>query len=205
MRHQGRISEWNDERGFGFITPLNESGRLFAHISEFPRELRRPEALDLVTFQTGQDEHGRPRAVSIQYLAPTASRSHTRLGGSASRPARAPAWFLIGALIVVLTLATLLIDPFTVAYLAGYVTMSVATYVAYGMDKAAAQRGAFRTEESALHLLSLLGGWPGALIAQQRFHHKTRKKSFRIIFWATVVLNLVMLVFVFLTNASFPG
>ncbi len=75
MRHQGRIVEWNDARGFGFVTPLDESRRVFAHVSEFPNDLRRPEALDLVTFELNQDEHGRPRAVEIQFLAPTASRS----------------------------------------------------------------------------------------------------------------------------------
>ncbi|MBL8421498.1 MAG: DUF1294 domain-containing protein, partial [Dechloromonas sp.] len=46
-----------------------------------------------------------------------------------------------------------------------------------------------RTAESTLHLLSLVGGWPGALVAQNRLRHKSRKASFLVAFWATVMLN----------------
>jgi len=49
----------------------------------------------------------------------------------------------------------------------------------------------------ALILLALPGGWPGAFIAQQLFHHKTKKRSFQIVFWAAVLLNCVGLVLLF--------
>jgi len=67
---------------------------------------------------------------------------------------------------------------------------SAATLVAYRSDKLAAQRGKRRTEESALHLMAIGGGWPGALVAQRMYHHKTRKTSFQIVFWITVVVNI---------------
>lgn len=70
-----------------------------------------------------------------------------------------------------------------------YLVLSIVTFAAYALDKRAAQRGNWRTTESTLHLLSLAGGWPGALIAQGRLRHKTRKQPFRAIFWATVILN----------------
>jgi hypothetical protein len=41
-----------------------------------------------------------------------------------------------------------------------------------------------------LHLLSLCCGWPGALVAQQAFRHKSKKESFRFVFWITVILNM---------------
>ena len=47
--------------------------------------------------------------------------------------------------------------------------------------------------ESTLHLFDLLGGWPGALIAQQQFRHKTVKASFQAGFWMTVVLNVALM------------
>ena len=75
--------------------------------------------------------------------------------------------------------------------LLGYLALSALTFFVYAHDKVAAKDGAWRTEESTLHLLSLLGGWPGALIAQQKLRHKTMKKSFRSVFWITVCLNLV--------------
>ncbi|HET6351799.1 MAG TPA: DUF1294 domain-containing protein [Coriobacteriia bacterium] len=74
--------------------------------------------------------------------------------------------------------------------LGGYVVMSGITYVAYGADKSAARSGHWRTPESALHLLEIVGGWPGALFAQRRFRHKTRKVSYQVVFWICVALNL---------------
>jgi uncharacterized membrane protein YsdA (DUF1294 family) len=70
-----------------------------------------------------------------------------------------------------------------------YVAASVAAAIAYGMDKSAARSGAWRTPESTLHALAVIGGWPGALVAQRVFGHKTRKVSFRVAFWATVAAN----------------
>ena len=70
-----------------------------------------------------------------------------------------------------------------------YLAVSIVTFGTYALDKMAAQRGAQRTSERALHLLSLFGGWPGALLAQTRLRHKTQKQPFRAIFWMTVVLN----------------
>jgi uncharacterized membrane protein YsdA (DUF1294 family) len=82
-----------------------------------------------------------------------------------------------------------------------YCAMSLITFVAYAVDKSAAQSGCWRTPESALQLLGLAGGWPGALIAQQTLRHKSKKASFRTVFWATVLLNCVAL-FWLLTTAG---
>src|SRR3546814_17304610 len=57
----------------------------------------------------------------------------------------------------------------------------------YWLDKEAAQGGAQRIPESTLHLVDLLGGWPGALIAQQQFRHKTVKRSFQFAFCCRVL------------------
>ena len=58
---------------------------------------------------------------------------------------------------------------------AWYCVASVVTLVVYGVDKRAAQRGSRRVPEGMLHAMALLGGWPGALVAQRLFHHKTLK------------------------------
>ena len=75
-----------------------------------------------------------------------------------------------------------------------YAALSLFTFIAYALDKSAAKRGAWRTPESSLHLLGLAGGWPGALIAQQVLRHKSKKASFRAVFWATAILNCAALV-----------
>lgn len=74
-----------------------------------------------------------------------------------------------------------------------YLTLSLLTFIAYAIDKSAAKRGKWRTKESTLHLLALMGGWPGALSAQNLLRHKSAKASFRNVFWLTVVVNLVAL------------
>lgn len=76
----------------------------------------------------------------------------------------------------------------------GYLLLSLATFVAYAIDKSAARKRTRRIPENALNLLSLLGGWPGAIIAQQTLRHKTRKQPFRAIFWLTVVLNCAVFI-----------
>jgi uncharacterized membrane protein YsdA (DUF1294 family) len=81
------------------------------------------------------------------------------------------------------------LGPFRLAILSGCVVFSVIAFAVYGWDKSAARRGARRIPERTLHLLSLAGGWPGALVAQLVFRHKTIKQPFRAIFWGTVVVN----------------
>ena len=77
---------------------------------------------------------------------------------------------------------------------AWYLPARAATFLAYAADKSAAARGTQRTPESSLLLFSLVGGWPGALLAQQFLRHKSSKQEFRRVFWAVVSLNCVALV-----------
>ena len=74
-----------------------------------------------------------------------------------------------------------------------YVAASVTAFVLYRIDKAAALAGARRTPEDTLLVLGLLGGWPGALIAQRVLRHKSRKASFQLMFWMTVAINCAVL------------
>ena len=85
-----------------------------------------------------------------------------------------------------------------------YLAMSVLAFAAYGFDKAAARRGGQRVSEQTLLTLGLVCGWPGALVAQQLFRHKTRKRSFRRTFWTSVVFN-VLAVGGFITIATVRG
>jgi uncharacterized membrane protein YsdA (DUF1294 family) len=75
-------------------------------------------------------------------------------------------------------------------YLIVVAGMSLVCFVAYGLDKRRAVNGYRRIPERTLHLLAFLGGWPGALIGQRHFRHKTQKVSFRIVFWMLLVLHV---------------
>ncbi len=61
----------------------------------------------------------------------------------------------------------------------------------YWFDKNAAIQRTWRVKERTLHLLALLGGWPGAYAAQRILRHKTVKQPFQAIFCMCVVLNIV--------------
>lgn len=72
-----------------------------------------------------------------------------------------------------------------------YLIASAATFVAYGWDKLKAARGGWRVAEQTLHLMELLGGWPGALLGQSVFRHKRSKRSYMRVFWVIVGLHVV--------------
>lgn len=71
-----------------------------------------------------------------------------------------------------------------------YALMSLMTFVAYFLDKSAAKNNRWRTKESTLHLFSVMGGWPGALLAQKKLRHKSSKKSFKRVYLLTVLFNI---------------
>ena len=73
-----------------------------------------------------------------------------------------------------------------------YAATSLGSLALYGADKAAAVAGRGRVPERALHALGVAGGWPGAIVAQRLFRHKTRKRAFRVRFWLTVAANAVL-------------
>jgi uncharacterized membrane protein YsdA (DUF1294 family) len=74
--------------------------------------------------------------------------------------------------------------------LVGYGVVSVVAFLVYGFDKRRARKGGRRVPERTLHLVELCGGWPGAFAAQRVFRHKTRKRSFQLLFWAIVLLHV---------------
>jgi uncharacterized membrane protein YsdA (DUF1294 family) len=75
-----------------------------------------------------------------------------------------------------------------------YGVTSLTLFLFYGIDKRAARRCDRRIPETRLHLLALMRGIPGALLAQQVFRHKTRKTSFQLVTWTIVVLHVAFLV-----------
>jgi len=72
--------------------------------------------------------------------------------------------------------------------------INIATFLYYGYDKRQAKKDRWRIPEKRLHTLSLLGGWPAALVAQKLFRHKSAKTSFQVFFWLTVFLNVACLI-----------
>ncbi|MFP1680604.1 DUF1294 domain-containing protein [Alloalcanivorax sp. C16-2] len=118
-------------------------------------------------------------------------------GSSRKRSASGRGRRLLSAVLVVVVffagLAILAPAPEWRWFVGFYMLMSALGFSLYGLDKRASTRGGWRTSEARLHLVELLGGWPGALLAQRVFRHKTRKTSFQLMFYAAVAANLIVL------------
>ena len=71
-----------------------------------------------------------------------------------------------------------------------YGLMSLITFAVYYLDKRAARLGRPRTPEATLHVLELLGGWPGALLAQRLIRHKNAKVGYQVVFWLIVAMHV---------------
>jgi cold shock CspA family protein len=73
MRAHGTLTKWNDDRGFGFITPAKGAADLFVHISAFPRDGVRPRLNELISFETETGRDGKPRAIRVMRAAQRAA------------------------------------------------------------------------------------------------------------------------------------
>jgi uncharacterized membrane protein YsdA (DUF1294 family)/cold shock CspA family protein len=181
MRLVGRISGWNDDKGYGFVVPNGGGDRTFVHIKAFQRGSRRPVDGDLISYAIVRDARSRANATEVRFAG-------QRIGRRKS-PIRVPRRLLgVVSLLAVGLATTAGILPLAMAVV--FALLSFLSYLMYGWDKSAAQSDGQRISEKTLHLVDLLGGWPGALIAQQQLRHKTIKTSFQLVFWCSVLGNL---------------
>jgi len=180
---KGKIIKWNEDKAFGFITPNGGGDDVFIHKTALTNRKRVPEISDVITFSISKDKQGRYCASEATFTGEKFKKKQA--GRSISK--------------LSIFLATLFLASISLAYVVGYLPikllyvywgLSTFTFLAYANDKIKAQKGAWRTKESTLHLFALLGGWPGAAIAQQFLRHKSQKREFRIGFWFTVFINI---------------
>jgi len=181
LRLKGKLIKWNEDKAFGFIAPTGGGDHVFIHKTALSNRNRTPKVNDIITFSISKDNQGR-------YCADEATFTGEKLK---KKQAKNVSKFSIYLSVIFLALIT-------TAYFLGhipknlvfvYLGASVITFLAYASDKSKAQRGDWRTPESTLHMFSLIGGWPGAAIAQQLLRHKSQKKEFRVGFWFTVLAN----------------
>jgi uncharacterized membrane protein YsdA (DUF1294 family)/cold shock CspA family protein len=201
---RGILRMWDDEKGFGFIDPEEGGADVFVHITAFVDRGVQPEIGALLSYVRTKDDEGRPRAAKVR-VEKGASASNRQRGVSSTprrmgrerTPISSPeaqakfraAWGVTFFLLLVAGAAALgYLSTWVPALYAG---MSCLTFIAYRMDKARAEKDERRVPENTLHLLELLGGWPGALVAQQWLRHKTGKVSYQVIFWLIVMAHVV--------------
>lgn len=177
MKHQAVITKWSKKKGFGFIQAKDSRKQYFAHISEFNRYPKTKLVGKRVSYRLTKDKNGRDCACEIEVL-------HSR----AKKTLNAGLW-LVG-LFIVCGLSFFYYHRYASNPLPyWYVLLSIVSYYCYAKDKKSAQFDNWRVSEKKLHLVSLLGGWPGALLAQKKLRHKTVKRSFQRVYWLTVIAN----------------
>jgi uncharacterized membrane protein YsdA (DUF1294 family)/cold shock CspA family protein len=188
MRFQGKISSWKDDQGFGFVVQNGGGERAFLHIKAFENRAQRPAEGDLITYVQVRDDKGRFRAEQVCFVG----QRRVAAAESGSWPV---IWVLVFCAFIV---SACYIGRLPWLIAGGYLLMSIVAFIAYALDKSAAKNNLWRTQESTLHLLGLLGGWPGALLAQRVLRHKSKKAAFLVVFWATVLINSAVLLWVLL-------
>ena len=193
-RTKGKISSWNDGKGYGFISPLSGGRQVFVHIKAFSNRKRLPEIGQVVTYAISADKHGRPCAVKATLAGDRLQQHKEKKSGNIS--------IFVSIIFIAIVAVSVLEDKLPPVILAVYIGLSMLTYFVYAADKSAAKKGTWRTQESTLHLFALAGGWPGALIAQQRLRHKSKKESFRFVFWVTVFFNCGLFIWLFSATGS---
>lgn len=181
MRLVGRISDWNEDKGYGFVTPHDGGHRTFVHIKAFQFGSRRPVDGDLISYAVSKDARGRTNAVEVRHAGQKIEQR---------KAYKAPPRLLLGVIFLVAISTGTFLGVVPAMITVVYVLLSCLSCIMYSLDKAAAGKGMQRTPESVLHFVDLLGGWPGALVAQQQFRHKTMKASFQRTFWITVLVNI---------------
>lgn len=185
MRLQGTITQWNDERGFGFISWHGDESVVFVHVKAFSGRPRRPQVGDIVSYEIAKGRNGKSRAEKVRYSA----RSRPP-GQLEKKPKTGPLPIVFTLFFVIFIIFAACLGRISWLVVLAYLAVSVMTFFVYSWDKSSARLGKWRTSESTLHLMALAGGWPGGLAAQRFLRHKSSKQEFQVIFWVTASLNV---------------
>lgn len=190
----GIIAKWQEEKGFGFIRPKDGGKELFFYINQYSHRHKRPQTSLEVQFYKSIDSKGRVCAIDVAPI-----KGHKDNGYQIRQKLNSIILLtLFCSLLYFLYISKLV--PIELTYFYGI--MSVLAFSMYAKDKNAAEWGRWRTSESTLHLLSVLGGWPGAAVAQSFLRHKSKKMSFRVTYWVTVITNCCALFWFTTSNGN---
>lgn len=181
-----KVIEWNLDRGFGFLSDDEGNERTFLHIKELVGGARPPMVGDRIAYSLGADPQGRPQAVKATNLRRGVSLTWRN-------------WLLLAFLLILPVMGMLRIEQPIGSYwlMALMVAASVTSYLLSSQDKRLAETGGWRISEMRLHVLELIGGWPGAFIAQKRFRHKCNKGAYQFVFWIIVIGHQIVAIDIF--------
>jgi uncharacterized membrane protein YsdA (DUF1294 family)/cold shock CspA family protein len=211
MRKKGTVVRWDSERSFGFIRSPDTVADIYFHRRDYEAN-REPIEGSVVIFDEIHVGGKGPRALKVEparntieeaQSLPVDQRSvilpRSAVADRSTPPRQTQRELrLLGASLGLIALWALMwLTGIALGRLpalpviSGLVVLNIATFFIYLLDKEAAKNGGRRFSENQLHLLALLGGWPGAWCGQKILRHKSSKRSFQIVYWASVALNLL--------------
>jgi len=182
--YEGIIKSWIGDKGFGFIKPHGDGKDIFIHIRDLKHSNYQPQQGDNVSYKVVADKDGKIRAYDAFIKGQEISQQYRRKSfkKNQSQEQKAKREYRLGMPSILFIAAipfgfsTFLIkEQHNFIPLFVYLIMSLTTFIIYARDKTMAHKNEWRTSESTLHLLELLGGWPGALITQRVIRHKNKK------------------------------
>lgn len=193
----GQLIKWKDDRGFGFIQPVDGSQEIFLHISEIKDATRRPQVGDTIYYHVVAGQDGKISACNAFILGARSKPTVSSLNNRAkSNPASTPPFPVLQVLLLsILPIVGAIHFAWTTSNplpLILYPAMSLLTFALYADDKSRAKRGNWRTSEKTLHLCELAGGWLGGFVAQRRLRHKSSKRSYQAVFWLIVAIHYIV-------------
>jgi uncharacterized membrane protein YsdA (DUF1294 family)/cold shock CspA family protein len=198
---KGELVEWKDEKGFGFVRPEAGGRDYFVHITAFQKGMsRRPRVGDIIHF------HAKPETRSSGQRRIALAR----VGGIDYEPAKVLPSRLELVIEKILVALPILFSSYLIwraanpIPLVSYIFMSSLTVLYYAADKKWALENHWRIPEFYLHCFEMLGGWPGALLAQNRFRHKLKKPSYQRLFWTIVSVHGLLWSAFFYGDLGFP-
>jgi uncharacterized membrane protein YsdA (DUF1294 family)/cold shock CspA family protein len=214
MKKQGIVVKWDSDKSSGFIRSPDTQADIFFHRRDYSENRSPVEGL-AVTFQEIHVGGKGPRALAVTHslsaivaapptlapddpapLLPRTARAPRRTPLHAKKREDRLYWSTLGLMgfWLLLWLVGIAMGRFPWVVLTAVALLNLATFYVYWRNKEAAVQGGWRASENQLHGLAVLGGWPGAWFAQQILRHKSSKKPFRVLYWATVAINLVGLI-----------
>lgn len=197
MQLTGTVVFWRDDKGFGFVVCDQDQQKYFFHIRDQAAGNARPAKGDVLHFQLGNDKQNRPIALNwhlAQQAVQVTTVNTTSVYSDATHIMQASQFalffriaFFLAVIVALLFGQLLYVLPLL------YIEASLMTYWLYKTDKdAAIARHGNRLAEESLQLFALIGGWPGAYVAQQQLAHKRSKLSFRREFGFVILGNTLL-------------
>nr|WP_315242237.1 DUF1294 domain-containing protein [uncultured Albidiferax sp.] len=193
MKKKGKIHHWNTSRGMGFIRSPQTGYDVLFRIKDY-RGSALPREGETVWFDEVTSVHTKPHAIGVSTVSGNADVHSTRPRHYIGRKSNARPYVMLLFLWVVLGIWGVWSYRLSIWLVAAVLGLNLLTVLAYATGPQSTRHRRWWTPaEPVLHLLSLLGGWPGAGLAQAILRYRSRTPLFATLYWCTVVVHLALL------------